>query len=638
MRRSAGSRRSGGLSKYYGYAGKVLRVNLDDGSYRTEPLDLEEARLYIGGRGLNSYKVYKEIPAGTDPMGADNKLMVSTGPLVGTMFPTASRFNVSARSPLTGIFGDTNAGGHFAPEMKFAGYDQIILEGKAEKPSYISIKDDQVEVKDAEGIWGLTVFDADAGIRNQIKEPRLQTLICGPAAEKGVKFASLFANQVRAAARTGMGTVMASKNIKGIAIRGTGSIQVHDPERFKELVLALEDEIRNHEQFDGRRQMGTTRILMMADKDGFLPTRNYNQGTYEHAAQVSGEKLAAEYNVKGRGCFACTIPCSHIYTIRDGHFKGVHGEGPEYESLGSFSSRIGNPDVELALAANDLCNQVGIDILSTVGGIGWAMELYERGMLTKEETGGLELNWGNRDAVITLIHQIANREGFGDILADGAFKAAEKLGKGAEYVMHVKGMDVIMADPRGLKGFGLGYAVATRGGDHLRSEPFIELSDDPSIGQEMFGAPGATLRRSDTGKGKLVSYFEDWCAVIDALQPCKNIMQNMMLLQFPRAAEALEITTGLKLTADEVRNVGSRMTTIERMFGIREGIGRKDDTLPKRFTETPMTEGGSKGEVVDLDLMLDEYYTERNWSLETGHPTPKELERLNLGWAIPDLP
>lgn len=638
MKHSTGSKRSGDLSKYYGYAGKVLRVNLDDGSYKIEPLDMEEARFYIGGRGLNSYKVYKEIPAGTDPMGPENKLMISTGPLVGTMFPTASRFNVSARSPLTGIFGDTNAGGHFAPEMKFAGYDQIILEGKVDKPSFIHIKDDNIEIKDAEGVWGKTVFDADAGIRNQIKDPRIQTLICGPAAEKGVRYASLFANQVRAAARTGMGTVMASKNIKGIALRGTGSIQVYEPEMFKNLVLTLEEEIRNHEQFAGRREMGTTRILMMADTDGFLPTRNYTEGTYEDASKVSGEKLAEKYNIKGRGCFACTIPCSRIYTIRDGRFKGIHGEGPEYESLGSFSSRIGNSDIELALVANDLCNQVGIDVLSTAGAIGWAMELYERGILTKEETGGLELNWGNKDSVITLIHQIANREGFGNILADGAFKAAEKIGKGDEYVMHVKGMDVIMADPRGLKGFGLGYAVATRGGDHLRAEPFIELSDDPSIGQKMFGAPGATVRRSDTGKGKLVSYFEDWCAVIDALQPCKNIMQNMMLLQFPKAAEALEITTGLNLTAEEVHKVGSRITTIERMFGIREGISRKDDTLPRRFTEVPLTEGDSKGEVVDIELMLNEYYAERNWNNETGHPTPKELERLSLGWTIPDLP
>ena len=379
--------------------------------------------------------------------------------------------------------------------------------------------------------------------------------------------------------------------------------------------------------------MGTTRILMMADKAGFLPTRNYTQGTFEDAEKVSGERLAAEYNVKTRGCFACTIPCSRVYTIKDGIYKGLHGEGPEYESLGSFTSRIGNPDIELALKANDLCNQLGIDILSTVGCIGWTMELYEKGLLSKEETGGLELNWGNQEVILTLIHQIANREGFGDLLADGSVKAAMKLGKGLEYTVQVKGMDLIMADPRGLKGFGLGYAVASRGGDHLRSEPFIELSDDPSIGEEMFGEPGATLRMSDAGKGKLIHYFEDWCAVIDALEPCKNIMENMMLLEFPRAAEAYRITTGLEMTAEDIQLAGERIINIERMFGVREGITRQDDTLPKRFMETPLTEGASAGTVLDLEAMLDEYYLDRGWSRKTGCPTEETLKRLGLDYA-----
>lgn len=616
------------MGKLYGYAGKVLRINLTEYKTTTEPLDLKMAKLYLGGRGFNAYRLYKEVSAGIDPLGPDNKLMIATGPLVGTMFPTASRFNVSAKSPLTGIFGDTNAGGHFAPEMKYAGYDQVIIEGRAEKPSYINIRDNNVEVLDADGIWGSTVFQADAAIKKQ-QNSRTQTLICGPAAEKGVLFAGLFANQVRAASRTGMGTVLASKNIKAVAIRGTGEIEVAYPEDFEKLVLQLEKEIREHEQYQGRRLMGTTRILMMANKAGFLPTRNYTEGTFEHAEKVSGERLAAEYNVKTRGCFACTIPCSRIYTVKDGDYKG-HGEGPEYESLGSFTSRIGNNDIELALKANDLCNQQGIDILSTAGCIGWAMELYEKGILTKEETGGLELNWGNPEAVFTLIHQIANREGFGDILADGSVKAAEKLGKGLGYTVQVKGMDLIMADPRGLKGFGLGYAVASRGGDHLRSEPFIELSDDPAIGEEMFGEPGATLRMSDTGKGKLIKYFEDWCAVIDALEPCKNIMQNMMLLEFKRVAQAYTVITGITVTTEDIKTAGERINNIERMFGVREGISRKDDTLPSRFMKTPLNKGKSAGTVLDMDLMLDEYYQIRGWDPITGHPKKETLIRLNI--------
>ncbi|MFC1802363.1 aldehyde ferredoxin oxidoreductase family protein [Thermoproteota archaeon] len=624
------------MSKTYGYAGKILRINLTDDKITTEPLNMMTAKQFIGGRGLNAYSLYHEVSAGTNPLGPENKLMIATGPLVGTMFPTASRFNVSAKSPLTGIFGDSNAGGHFAPEIKFAGYDQIIIEGKAEKPSYININDDRIDILDGNNIWGKTVFQADHTIKKE-QNKRVQTLICGPAAEKGVLYAGLFANQVRAASRTGMGTVMASKNIKAIAVRGTGAIEVAEPDKFKKLVLQLEDEIRKHEQYDGRRLMGTTRILMMANRAGFLPTRNYTQGTYEHASEVSGERLAKEYNVKTRGCFACTIPCSRIYTVKQGPFKGLHGEGPEYESLGSFTSRIGNPDIELALEANDLCNQLGLDILSTAGAIGWAMELYEKGFLTSDETGGLELNWGNPESIITLIHQIANREGFGDILADGSVKAAEKLGKGMEYTIQVKGMDLIMADPRGLKGFGLGYAVATRGGDHLRSEPFIELSNNPEIGKKMFGEPGATMRMADTGKGKLIHYFEDWCAIIDALEPCKNIMQNMMLLEFPRAAYSYKVTTGILMTAEEIQQVGERITNIERIFGIREGITRKDDTLPRRFIETPLTEGDSAGTVLDLELMLDEYYSSRGWNSTLGHPTPETLRRLSLGFAISDL-
>lgn len=624
--------RCGGVSvtELFGYVGKILRINLSDNKVRSENLSPETAMNYIGGRGLNAERLYREIPKGIDPLGPENKLMIATGPLVGTMFPTASRFNVSAKSPQTGIFGDSNAGGHFAPEMKFAGYDQIIIEGIAEGPSYIYIQDGDVEIRSSSHMMYDTVFTADRKIKDELNDPMVQTLICGPAAERGVKISGLFANQVRAASRTGMGAVMASKRLKAVAVRGTGHVEVADPCAFEDIVLRLEEEIREHEQYNGRRLMGTTRILMMANEAGFLPTRNYQHGTFESASDVSGERLAREYNVKTRGCFACTIPCSRIYCVRDGPYKGLHGEGPEYESLGSFSSRIGNPDIELALKANDLCNQYGLDILSVAGSIGWAMELYEKGVLTEEDTGGIEYTWGNPEAVLTTIYQIANEEGFGSILAGGTRTAAEKLGKGLDEAIQVKGMDLIMADPRGLKGFGLGYAVASRGGDHLRSEPFIELSDDPSIGEKMFGEPGATLRRSDRGKGKLINYFEDWCAVIDALEVCKNIMQNMMLLPFERVSEVMEITTGLKFSYEHVRKVGSRIVTIERLFGVREGINRLDDDLPKRFKEQALDNPGSGAVTVNLDLMLDEYFSERGWDIETGVPTKESLRKLGI--------
>ena len=626
------------MSKLYGYTGHVLRVNLSDETYRVEPLNVKDAENYLGGRGFNIKRLYDEVKAGTDPLGPENKLVFATGPLVGTMFPTASRFNVSARSPQTGIFGDTNAGGHFAPEMKYAGYDQIILEGMCHRKVYLSIRDGEVDFKSAEGIERKTVYDTDLYIKRSLGDSFTQTVVCGPAAENGVKCGALFANQVRAASRTGMGTVMASKNVKALAVRGTGSVEVAEPDSFRDMVLKLEEEIREHEQYPGRRLMGTTRILMMANEAGFLPTRNYTSGVYEHAYAVSGERLAEEYNVKTRGCFACTIPCSRIYTVKSGRFRGLHGEGPEYEALGSFTSRLGNSDLELALKANDLCNQLGLDILTVAGSIGWAMEMYEAGELTIEDTGGVALNWGNGASILKLIELIAERKGFGDVLADGSAAAAKKIGRGIERSVQVKGMDLIMADPRGLKGFGLGYMVASRGGDHLRSEPFAELSDDPELGRRMFKSPDATLRLSNKGKGKLINYFEDWCAVIDALEPCKNIMQNMMLLPFDRAAEAMKITTGLNLSPGDIRDAGARIINLERMFGVREGISRSDDDLPSRFKAEPLTEGASRGTVVDADLMLDEYYDERGWDQATGWPTRETLRRLGLGFVVGDLP
>jgi len=577
------------------------------------------------------------VSPGLDPFSPDNPLLIATGPLVGTMFPTASRFNVSSKSPQTGILGDSNAGGHFASEMKFAGYDQIIMVGKSNSLIYIYINNDQVEFKDAAHISGKDVYETDSIIKADLGDRQIQTLIAGPAAENGVKFSGLFANLMRAAARTGMGTIMASKGVKAIALKGTGVIEVSNPYRFEKIVEEIEGEIYNHEQYWPRRKMGTTRILLMANEAGFLPTRHYTQGTFEYAEEVSGERLAEEFNVKTRGCFACPIPCSRFYVVREGKFKGHYGEGPEYESQGSFTSRIGNRNLALALKGNDMCNKLGIDILTTSECISWAMELYSKGMLTKDEIDGLDLTWGNEAATLALIEKIAKREGFGDILADGPKAAAIKLGKGLDLTMQVKGLDLIMADPRGLKGFGLGYAVASRGGDHLRSEPFLELKDDPAIGKKMFGVPEATVRLADKGKGKLVSYFEDWNAVIDALEPCKNIMQNMEILTFERASEVIEVVTGMKMTASQVRDAGTRINTIERAFNIREGMRRKDDYLPRRFIEEELPSGASSGTVIKMDAMLDDYYTERGWNRESGIPLEHTLLDLGLEKVSADM-
>jgi len=625
------------VADLYGYAGKVLRIDLTEKRTRVAELDRSMAARFLGGRGFNSKRLYDEVETGARPLGPENRLMFATGPLVGTTFPTASRFNVSAKSPLTGILGDSNAGGHFAPELKFAGYDQVILEGRSSKPVYIFIDDGEVEFRDATHLLGRDVYETDDMIKADLADDRVQAAVVGPAAENGVRFAGIFVNLMRAAARTGMGTVMASKGVKALAVRGTGSVEVADPRRFEGLVEDVESEIYGHEQYWPRRRMGTTRILLMANAAGFLPTRHYTSGIFEDAEAVSGERLAEEYNVKARGCFACTIPCSRFYVVKGGRYAGLFGEGPEYEALGSFTARVGNGDLDVALKANDMCNRLGLDALTTAECISWAMELHERGMLGRREADGLDLSWGSGEAILTLIEKIARREGFGDILADGSRAAAERLGRGMDLTMQVKGLEIIMADPRGLKGFGLGYAVASRGGDHLRSEPFIELSDDPRRGEEMFGVPEATLRLAWRGKGLLVSYFEDWCAVIDALEACKSIMQNMEILTFERSAEVIEAATGLAMPASEVRRVGERIVNIERAFNVREGLRRRDDTLPRRFREETLPEGPSKGTVFEQEQMLDEYYAERAWDPETGIPTSDTLKRLGLGYVAREL-
>jgi len=624
------------LSNYFGYAGRILRVNLTKNKIVTKPTEKRLIMEFVGGRGFNSKRLYSEVAADVDALSPENKLMFATGPLVGTAFPLGARFNVSAKSPLTGILGDSNAGGHFAPELKFAGYDQVIIEGRSSKPCYIFVQDQEIRIMDAEHLVAKDVYEATETIKKDLGDRQVQIATTGPAAENFVLYAGIFANLARPAARTGMGTVMASKNLKAIALRGTGNVKIADFKTFWKIAEEVEKETFVHPQYWPRRVMGTTRILSLADKLGILPTRHFTSATFEDAAEVSGERLAREYNVKSRACFSCIVPCSRIYAIREGDYAGLYGEGPEYEALSSFTARVGNSNLNLALKAVDMANKLGLDAISTAECIAWAMELYERGELTKKETDDLELKWGNGEAILELIEKIAHREGFGDLLADGVKIAAEKLGKGKEIAFHVKSLELIQADPRGLKGYGLGYAVSSRGADHLRSEPFLELSDDPEKGMKMFGIPEATLRLAHKGKGKLIRYFENWCAIIDSLEVCKNLAENMELLPLNRAAEITKAVTGFSFTANTMFEIGERIVNLERAFLVREGITRKDDYLPTRFLKEPLPDGNSKGAVFEIEPMLNEYYEERGWD-SNGIPKTEKLRKMRLEYVIKDF-
>ena len=582
------------------------------------------------------YRLYWEVPPGVDPLGPDNKLFIATGPLVGFPHGLGSRVNVTARSPLTGLLGDSNAGTHFSEEMKFAGYDQIVLEGRSPRPVYLFITDSWVEFRDASGLLGMTVREATEAVRRELGDRRAQVAAVGPAAENLVKFAGVFFNSYRAAGRTGMGAVMASKNVKAIAVRGDGYVEAADPERLMRALDSLLYALYSHPQYWPRRVMGTSRILMAGQRLGFLPGRHFQEPTVDYAFWVSGERLALKYNVKVRACSAgCALPCARFFVVKSGPYAGLMGEGPEYEPLGGFTVRVGVRDLDRALKIIMRANDLGMDAISTSEVIAWLMELRQRGLISDEEVG-LRLEWGDADAVERLVEMIAYRRGIGDVLAEGVRRAAAILGRGEDLAFHVKGLEMIQADPRALKGYGLGFAVASRGADHLRSEPFVEVDDDPSLGAKMFGEPEATMRLGVRGKGRLVAFFEDLNAVVDSFEVCKNTAENMMVLTFESAAEVYSAITGVEVSAEDMRRAGERIVNVERAYLVREGVRRKDDRLPRRFLEEPLPSGPARGHVHELDAMLDEYYGVRGWTRD-GVPTRRKLEELGLGDVARDL-
>ena len=617
----------------YSYGGLVLRVHLTQGTCHSHPTEKNLARSFLGGRGLNVKRLWDELPAHTDALSPENHLVFGAGPLVGTLFPGGARFNVTAMSPHTGILGDSNAGGFFGPELKFAGYDQLILEGRSDHPVYLLVRDDQIELRDARELRGRDVWETTLAIQQELGDPEVQVAAIGPAAENGVSFAGIFVNLNRALGRTGMGTVMAAKNLKAVAVRGTGLIPVADMTRFKEIIERLDTIIYQHPEYELRVRLGTTKLLKALNDIGALPTRHFQQGRFEHAEAVSGEAIEELYKIKSKACFACTIPCSRFLVVDDPRFPSLRLEGPEYEPLAGFTARVGNGDLALALKCIDLANRYGMDAISLSEVISWAMECHQRGLLSSQEADGLDLTWGNGETILSLVHKVGQREGFGDVLADGVKKAAERLERGSELIaMEGKGLEVFQADPRAIKAYGLGNAVASRGADHLRSEPWFEFSNDPEEGLRRFGVAETAFRLESRGKGLVVKHFEEMAAISDALGVCKNTYNNMEVLSWEETADLLQAATGWDITGEEVQRIGERIVNLERLLIAREGITRRDDSLPRRFLQEPLPEGSgpSTGSVLELETMLDEYYLARGWDGETGLPTTEKLRELGL--------
>ena len=604
----------------HGYGGHILRVDLSRRTLRREKTDQAFAIEAIGGRGFNSTRLYEDLNPACDPLSPENLLLIGTGPLTGSLLSSSAYTTISGKSPMTGILGDSAAGGHFGPELKQAGYDQIVITGKSETPCYLLIADEYVELRDASHIWGLDIWQTTATLRRELKDNAVQVAAIGPAGENLVKYATVACNNARMFGRTGMGCLFGSKHLKAIVVRGTGHVSIADPITYLKLCKELDRRIMSHDEYRQRHELGSTLLVKALNGLGILPTNHFQQGVCSYADQISGETLAKKYKTKNKGCYNCNIHCSRYYVT-----PTVEAEGPEFETLCSYTSRVGSNDLEFALEMNAYLNRMGLDSLSSGETIGWTMECVQRGLLTSDDLDGMDFSWGNTRTIKTMVDKIIRREGLGDLYAEGTRSLANHFGKGTlEYALQVKGLDIICGDPRGIKAFGLTYAVASRGADHLRAEPFFELTNRFEEAERRFGTRDAGDRLSNNGKAQLVEFTERQALLTDCMTMCKNIGLSMDIIDFDFAADLLKSGTGLNFTADKVNEALRYTIDKERIINIRIGVQPDEDTLPARFTRDTLPEGPSKGQVVPIKQMVKDYYNVKGWDKNGVPPRYKE--------------
>lgn len=592
----------------YGYGGNIIRVDLTTKRYRIEKLKKQWIRNVIGGRAANSKRLYEELNPDCDPLGEENLLILGVGPLTGSLLPASAYFTISAKSPMTGILGDSAAGGQFAAEMKLIGFDQIIIKGKSDTPIYLYINDSDVEFIESPQYKGKKVIDTTVGIRKEHRDHSIQVAAIGPAGENLVLFSNVVSSGNRVSGRTGMGAVMGSKNLKAIAVKGTQSVEIAEPLAFLKEVEKMKDNILNHKEYAKRYRLGTTMLMTDLNSIGILPTNHFLKGVCSYLDKVSGERLAEIYKVKNKGCFNCNLHCSRYYICGE-----IEAEGPEYETLCGFTSRIGVSDLKFALEMNYFLNQMGLDSLSTCEIIGWLQECQDNKLIKPEEVGDINISWGDTDKIRSLVEMITFREGIGDELAKGATKFSQKFSEDArKLVMQVKGLDLICGDPRGIKAYGLTYAIASRGGDHLRAEPFFELTERWEVAKQRFGTAKAADRLAEEGKAALVTYSEKIALLTDSMTMCKNIGLCMDILNLENASRLLTFGTGLEFDPNYLEKIMGESIIREHQLNKKFGLRREEDTLPERFLKEPLTEGPTKGSTVNIDLMVDEYHRLHN--------------------------
>ena len=618
----------------HGWTGKVLEMDLGTREINIRKLPQEFYSKFIGQSGINAALLYQMAPPEIGPLDPQAPFIFGVGPLAGTPAPCSGRFSVTFKSPLTGIFADSNCGGHFGPELKMAGFDHVIITGKSESPVYLLIDNHNVRIEDAADIWGLDTAATEEEIKTREMDRTLQIAGIGPAGENLVRFAAVISNCSRAAARCGPGAVLGSKNLKAVAVRGHLGLKTWDPEGFEKACLQAKQAIQDDPLYSQASTYGTACITGMAQALGFLPTRNFRESTFEGAPNLFGDAIYENHLERHKGCYNCPVSCSKYCSVTQGDYQGTAGEGPEYESISAFGPKCGNDNLASILHSNMLCNQLGLDTISAGNTLAWAMECFEQGILTREDIG-TDLNFGNHQAINTLLHRIARREGIGDILAEGAPLASSTLG-GSEYVVHSKGMDYPAVDVRGTKGMALSFAVSPRGGDHLKGLPMFEIAPDvyaEEIKRELGINPPDSYWLHYSGKPELIRWHEDWHCVVDSLGLCKLEGIAIKPLYPEHFLQLLQTATGLDISLDELRKAGERIWNLERRFNAREGLDSKSDLPPRRLLQEPISSGPSRGEVLDKQdflQMLQEYYRQRGWDQETGIPCREKLQELQL--------
>lgn len=599
----------------YGWTGVFLRVNLNTGKITREQTDPELARLFIGARGLATKLLTDEVMPETDALSQLNKLIFAPGPLSGTFAPAMGRYNVVTKSPLTGTIAASNSGGTFGPELKFAGYDMLVVEGKASVPVYLWIHNEQVEICEAGNIWGNMVPETTEMVRALTDEDARVACI-GPAGEKLVLIANIMNDMHRAAGRSGVGAVMGSKNLKAVAVVGTGPVRVANPEAFEKAVSDARRKISEHPiGGTGLQLYGTNVLVNILNEVGSFPTRNFREGYFAPADKIGGESLASGYLLRPKGCFACPISCGRVTKVTNPKFAG-EGEGPEYETAWGFGADCDIDNLDAISKANYLCNELGLDTISTASTIACAMDMYTDEVISYLDTGGLEVRFGDAETMVELVRLIGLREGFGDLLANGSYRFAEKFGH-PEYSMSVKKQEMPAYDPRAVQGIGLQYATSNRGGCHVRGY---------TISPEVLGVPFKIDQHATEGKAKVVIDFQNLGAALDSTGSCLFVTFG---IGADELAALLSAVTGVLYSASDFMRAGERIWNIERQWNLQVGMTAWDDTLPKRLLDDPIPSGPAKGEVNQLHKMLPEYYQLRGWDVD-GVPTKEKLAELEL--------